>query len=124
MASPRPLPVVLVVDDEPMVRDLMARALQPYCRVFAAADGQEALDLMWGLGEVHAVVTDIQMPVLDGLALAARLKQMNHPPPVLFVSGHGQVTELPSPFLPKPFLPETLVTAVKGLLSRPGPRIQ
>jgi CheY-like chemotaxis protein len=107
-----------------MVRDLMTRALQPYCRVVAAADGQEALDLMWGLGEVDAVVTDIQMPVLDGLALAARLQQLSYPPPVLFVSGHGQVTEVPGPFLPKPFLPEALVTAVNGLLGQPGARVQ
>ena len=116
-------PIVVVVDDEPMMRSLMTRALQPHCHVVAASDGQEALDLIWGMGDVGAVVTDIQMPRLDGLALAVGLRQMNNPPPMLFISAYGHGGELPGPYLAKPFLPDALVTAVGRLLGQQGLRL-
>ena len=117
-APDRPQPVVLVVDDEPMMRALMTQTLRPHYHVVAASDGQEALDLLWGMGDIRAVVTDIQMPRLDGLGLAAQLRQMKNPPPILFISGFGHGGEIPGAYLPKPFAPDALVTAVTRLLDR------
>ena len=70
-------------------RSSSSSARVPHCHVLAASDGQEALDSLSGLGDVQAVVTDIQMPRLDGLALAAKLQQMGNPPGILFISGFG-----------------------------------
>jgi CheY-like chemotaxis protein len=123
MTSPTPdpsPPVVLVVDDEPMMRTLLTQTLRPHYHVLAAADGEEALDLVWGMGnDVRLVVTDIKMPRLDGLGLAAELGRLDHPPLVLFVSAFGgNGDELPGPFLTKPFPPDALVSAVSGLIRR------
>lgn len=121
MASPapnQPRPMVLVVDDEPMTRSLLSRTLRPQYRVLSAADGQEALDLVWGTGEdLQLVVTDIRMPRLNGLELAERLRQLDHPPAVLFISGTA-FGDLPGPCLTKPFLPQVLLATVSRILSR------
>ena len=75
-------PVVLVVDDEPMMRWFMTTVLRDHFRVLVAADGREALDTVREVGdEIAALVTDIRMPHLDGLELAARLKAMDAPLP-------------------------------------------
>ena len=111
-------PVVLVVDDEPMMRWLMTAALRDSSRVLVAADGQEALETLRDVGdEITALVTDVRMPRLDGVALAAALQAMDEPPPLLFVSGFMGGGELPGPFLAKPFPPEALLAAVRRLIA-------
>jgi CheY-like chemotaxis protein len=121
MALPAPppyhrRPVVLVVDDEQMVRDLAQRALSDEYNVLLAADGEEALALL-GMAEIDAVVTDLLMPGLSGLDLAAAMKGLDPCPPMLFISGYGgKGEELPGPLLAKPFLPEALRLAVRRLL--------
>lgn len=110
-------PVVLVVDDEPIMRWLMTAALRDDFRVLVAADGQEALETVRDVGdEIAALVTDVRMPRLDGLALSAALRAMDEPPRLLFVSGFMGGGELPGPFLAKPFPPGALLAAVRRLL--------
>jgi CheY-like chemotaxis protein len=114
-------PVILVVDDEPMMRWFMTTALRDHFRVLVAADGGEALDTVRVVGdEIAALVTDIRMPHVDGLELAAQLRAMDEPPPLLFVSGFMGGGELPGPFLAKPFRPETLLAAVQRLIVAPA----
>lgn len=112
-----PRPVVVVVDDEPVLRRLMGAALQQHFRVLLAADGSEALALfkLAGLG-IAAVVTDIRMPGMDGLALAAALRDLGATIPILFVSGYSVIGEAPAPFLAKPFPPDDLLASVQALL--------
>ena len=101
-----------------MMRSLLSKMLQPLYTVLTAADGQEALDLVWGMDQdVRLVVTDIRMPQLNGLELAERLRQLDHPPAVLFISGTA-FGDLPGPCLTKPFLPQVLLATVSRLLSR------
>jgi CheY-like chemotaxis protein len=116
--APDDAPLILVVDDEPQVRRLMLFVLRDHYRVLVAADGQEALALLSVVGrEVSAVISDLRMPEMDGLALADALSRMEEPPPILFVSGYGRGGgELPGPFLPKPFPPDVLLAAVQKLL--------
>ena len=73
-------PLVLVVDDSRMVRESLARSLtgRGY-RVLRAADGLEALELLRS-EPVDLVVSDVEMPGLDGFALVRRLREL--PPPV------------------------------------------
>ena len=119
---------VLVVEDEPAVRSVALRALRGAgFTVCVAADGDEALRL---LGEargpaVDLVVTDVVMPRLGGLELAARLRERRPGLPVLFVSGYtehaadlqGRLDERTT-FLSKPFTPQDLLRAVRQLLER------
>jgi two-component system cell cycle sensor histidine kinase/response regulator CckA len=111
-------PVVVVVDDEPALRRVMGAALQQHYRVLLAADGSEALALFKSAGSgIAAVVTDIRMPGMDGLALAAALRDMGVTIPILFVSGYSVIGEAPAPFLAKPFPPDDLLANVQALLT-------
>jgi CheY-like chemotaxis protein len=127
MAAPQadPAPVVLVVDDEPILLRLMERALaEAGYRVQGAASGLSALELAATLpGPPDVLVTDLCMDGLNGVDLA-RLLTSKHPrTQVLLVSGFpAGHTEPAWPFLRKPFSPEVLVRAVEQLLcASPGP---
>jgi two-component system, cell cycle sensor histidine kinase and response regulator CckA len=110
---------VLIVDDEDLLRQIMARTLEDRgFEVLSAADGLEAWKVLQESAEsIHAVVTDVKMPRMGGLALAERIRTLPNPPPLLFVSGYGQHDLTPvQPFLPKPFHPDELVALVLQLL--------
>jgi CheY-like chemotaxis protein len=114
-----PRPLVVVVDDEPLLRKLMGAALEGQYRVLLAEDGAGALRLFGGPGGegIAAVVTDIRMPGMDGLALAAALRDRGIEVPILFVSGYAVIGQAPGPILPKPFSPDNLLDAVRQLLT-------
>ena len=114
-----PLPLVLVVDDEPLLRKLMAAALEGHYRVLLAEDGAGALRLFGEAGAegIEAVVTDIRMPVMDGLALAGAIRERGIEVPILFVSGFSVIGQAPGPKLAKPFSPNDLLAAVQQLLN-------
>jgi diguanylate cyclase (GGDEF)-like protein len=78
---------VLVVDDSPLVRKLIAcRLRKAGYRVAEAADGREALDHFQKQGSA-VVITDLNMPHLDGLSLLAALRQYVSPPEVILLTG-------------------------------------
>ena len=112
----------LVVDDDPVVRRLMERALEADgFRVLGAGDGREALRILGEEDEIAVIVADLQMPRLDGRNLAAHLAEWDSAPPILFVSGYDSppgAHPLPGPFLAKPFQPEMLVTRIRQMLGR------
>lgn len=83
----RPLRV-LVVDDEPLVRRFMTRLIGRLVEhVDVAADGQEALEFIMETDEpLHLVLSDLSMPRLNGIELARRLHQLEHPPPVVLMT--------------------------------------
>ena len=114
--------VVLVVDDEDLVRLLTARILTDAgFHVLQAPGGPEALTLLSALGgAVHLLVSDIAMPEMTGLELSAAVRRDWPAVPVLLVSGHGALaTGYQGPFLPKPFTVEGLLGAVSELLPPP-----
>jgi two-component system, LytTR family, response regulator AlgR len=93
----RPLRV-MIVDDEPLARSrlatLVGECTAPTCEVVAeCADVDSAMRALQGRA-VECVLLDIQMPGIDGLELAARMRTMSavidHPPAVIFVTAHGQ----------------------------------
>jgi CheY-like chemotaxis protein len=115
---------ILVVDDEPMVRALIARVLtdEGY-EVVAVADGRAALDAARG-AEVgfDLVVTNNYMPGLTGPELVARVRQDFPDLPILHVDDIGRrrrVGQLPEdvPTIYKPFSIASLREAVRKLLS-------
>ena len=121
MAAPKadPAPVVLVVDDEPILLRLMERALaEAGYRVEGASNGLRALELVGDSPyPPDVLVTDLRMDGLNGVDLA-KLVTQNHPhTQVLLVSGYDpDHTEPTWPFLRKPFPPQALVAAVEQLL--------
>jgi DNA-binding NtrC family response regulator len=121
MAAPKaePAPVVLVVDDEPILLRLMERAFtEAGYLVQGASNGLRALELIGSSPcPPDILVTDLRMEPLNGFDLA-RLVTAKHPhTQVLLVSGYdADHTEPPWPFLRKPFSPQALVRAVEQLL--------
>jgi len=117
---------ILLVEDEPAVRDLAVRVLrsQGYT-VLAAGDGIEALQFVAQQPDAHIdlLITDVVMPRLGGAALAEQLSAMRPAIKVLFTSGYtedailyaGQLAT-DTHFLHKPFSPAALAQKVRGLL--------
>jgi CheY-like chemotaxis protein len=121
--APRGRGLVLVAEDEAGVRRALARALREGgYEVVEAGDGGEALEVAAGR-RFDALVTDVDMPRLDGIELARRLETSQARLPVLFVSGTA-VEALQSPrgpvarcgFLGKPFSDVALLDALHELL--------
>ena len=83
---------ILLVDDEPDLLDIMAEWFhREGARVFVAQHGGEALNLIQQ-NQVDAVVSDIRMPVMDGLALLRHLKSVHaSKPSVIFISGFSDI---------------------------------
>ncbi|MFN3179531.1 MAG: HD-GYP domain-containing protein [Thermus sp.] len=77
---------VLLVDDEPVQRLLLMRALEPLrVEVQEARNGQEALDLLRD-GLPHVVLTDLHMPIMDGLELTRKVKALDPLLPVILLT--------------------------------------
>src|SRR5918997_3500772 len=113
---------VLVVDDDPAIRDIIGTVLEDEgYRVEHAANGQEALDKA-DLCRPHAVVLDVMMPVLDGWEFLAHWSRrpVEQRAPVLVVSAvggrHAAVELGARDFLAKPLDLETLLGKLAGLL--------
>ena len=95
------------------------------CAVMNAGDGAQALEMLEHRQiDIDLVITDIDMPKLDGLELGRRVARMNPRMPVLYMSSElpegfvDRAAELTlPPFLLKPFSIATLVAAVVGLLA-------
>jgi DNA-binding response OmpR family regulator len=109
---------LIVIDDDPMVRRYMRVILQQErFRVRDFADGYEALKSIAVMSsEISAIITDVQMPGLDGVTLAGMVRQALPGVPILMVSGSGPSPDASLPFLPKPFEPRSLLNAVHTLL--------
>jgi DNA-binding response OmpR family regulator len=80
---------VLIADDDPQCRQALTRLLQHAGLdvVVQAADGLEALKILEGI-QVDLIVTDCQMPRLDGMSLTRTLRARHCTAPILMVSGH------------------------------------
>jgi CheY-like chemotaxis protein len=116
---------VMIVDDNPLIRELMAQALDPLCRVILAADGADAL-----LKAVDAppdlIITDFKMPGLDGRQLYEKLRhrEATRNTPFIFVASQGDIEEKLRPlvaaedFIPKPFFTADLVRVAKKFVDR------
>jgi two-component system, cell cycle sensor histidine kinase and response regulator CckA len=117
--------VVLVAEDEPMVRGIMARTLRD-CgyAVLEAATGKEALDVIAAEeGRLSLLIADLVMPEMGGREMAARAAQQWPAIPVLFTSGYTGLDvvrrgllEEGREFVQKPLAPEELARKVRELV--------
>ena len=124
-----PPKTVLVVDDDPMVREVEVQVLrvQGY-RVLAAEGAAEALRLAGETATIHLLITDLVMPEVDGLELTRRFREVHPTTPVLMVSGSLPVLRARSApdfvlfdFLAKPFQFSELLHKVRVLLDAASP---
>ena len=80
-------PSILIVDDEPVIRDLCARTLKDY-RILQAENGQEALRVL-DHEKMDLILVDVMMPVMNGLDLLQKIKEQDPEQLVIVMTGYA-----------------------------------
>ncbi len=127
MTATTPLDV-LIVDDSAAIRKILQRVLRQtdlnLGDIEEAGDGTEAVDILQKRG-FGLILSDINMPQMDGLELLARIKEMKHLKnvPVIMITtegGHGKVMEAvqlgATGYVRKPFTAEQIKEKLTGLI--------
>ncbi len=117
---------ILIVDDNPVVRDLMARGLEGICEVSTAVDGADAL--LRAIDQPpDLILSDFKMPGLDGRQLYEKLRarEATRSIPFIFVASRGEIEEKLRPLgdavedvIAKPFFLPDLVRRAKKTIDR------
>jgi DNA-binding response OmpR family regulator len=115
---------VLVVDDEPMVREVLERYLaREGFAVDVAVDGREALDRFVD-APPDLVLLDLMLPTIDGYEVFRRMRELS-PTPVIMLTARGEQTDRivglelgADDYVAKPFSPREVVARVRAVLRR------
>lgn len=109
---------ILVVDDDPEVRELVSEYLRDFgYHVLEADSGNEALSLLGEHNILHLIITDIRMPEMSGLELAELVARQNRDLKIIFMSGYFAPQPITKRFLRKPFRLAELEVAVRTELA-------
>ena len=123
-----PEATLLVVDDEPSIRELLSASLRfAGFNVLTAADGHEALHHQSG-SHVDLVVLDIMLPDMDGFEVLQRLRERSPELPVLFLTARDDIKDKVQgltvggdDYITKPFSLEEVVARIRAVLRRTNP---
>ncbi len=114
---------VLLVEDEPMVRQVAERALTRHgYTVITATNGEEALEVLSRGEPIELLVSDVVMPLMDGPTMVREARKTRPKLPILFMSGYAEEQLRKSididnvAFLPKPFSVQELAEAARKVL--------
>lgn len=118
---------LLVVDDDPGIRELLCRYLgEQGFRVTAVEDGR-SMDAWLTANSADLVILDLMLPGEDGLSLARRLRG-EHKLPIIMISARGEEVDRivglevgADDYLPKPFNPRELLARIRAVLRRNWP---
>ncbi len=113
----------MVADDDDLLRNLVKEVLEDEgYQVYAAADGQETVDIFWEHPEIALVILDIMMPKMDGIEVLQEIRERTDIPVLMLTALGDSSSELSclrngaSDFVSKPFHYDILVERVKNLL--------
>jgi two-component system OmpR family response regulator len=129
MAEGVPNPKVLVVDDEPNIRELVQVALSFHgCTVTTGATGTEALRLADAC-DPDLIVLDVLLPDIDGFEVCRQLRSVANDVPVIFLTARDATADTVAgltvggdDYITKPFSVEALVARVRAVLRRTARR--
>jgi two-component system chemotaxis response regulator CheY len=117
---------IMVVDDSASLRQVVKIALAGAgYEVLEACDGRDALDKLDGR-KVHLIISDVNMPNMDGITFVINLKQLPHYQftPVVMLTTESEATKMSQgkaagakAWVVKPFQPEQMLTAVSKLVA-------
>lgn len=80
---------LLLIDDECELSESMKELLEEVANeIFTVSNGLEALQILENF-EIHCVVSDVKMPVMDGLKFMRLARERGHEQPIIFFTGHG-----------------------------------
>jgi len=122
-------PKVLVVDDEPNIRELVQVALNFHgCAVATGATGEDALQLTDAF-DPDLIVLDVLLPDIDGFEVCRRLRSVANDVPVIFLTARDATADTVTgltiggdDYITKPFSVEALVARVRAVLRRTAGR--
>jgi len=125
MAEGDPIPKVLVVDDEPNIRELVQVALKFHgCAVTTGATGMDALEYA-ATDDPDLIVLDVMLPDIDGFEVCRRLRAGANDVPVIFLTARDATSDTVTglalggdDYITKPFSVEALVARVRAVLRR------
>jgi two-component system, OmpR family, response regulator len=125
MAEGDAIPKVLVVDDEPNIRELVQVALKFHgCAVTTGATGKDALELAT-VADPDLIVLDVMLPDIDGFEVCRRLRASDNDVPVIFLTARDTTSDTVTgltiggdDYITKPFSVEALVARVRAVLRR------
>ena len=118
-------PKVLVIDDEPNIRELVQVALKFHgCSVTSSASGNEALQRA-STDQPDLIVLDVMLPDIDGFEVCRRLRAQANDVPVIFLTARDTTSDTVTglalggdDYITKPFSVEALVARVRAVLRR------
>ena len=120
---------LLVVDDDPGIRDLLCRYLSEQGYAVSAVQDGKAMDAWLVDNATDLVILDLMLPGEDGLSLARRLRS-DHKLPIVMISARSDEVDRivglevgADDYLPKPFNPRELLARVRAVLRRNSPTI-
>jgi CheY-like chemotaxis protein len=111
-------PVVLVVEDEPLLREMIAFEFElSGFEVIDAGSAEEALQRLSHMPSLDLLFTDIRLPGMDGWSLATQVRAQRPDAPVIYASGNAERRELlpRSEFIPKPYRPDHIFRVAASL---------
>ena len=121
---------ILVVDDEARMRKLLKDFFNTNgYEIIEAENGQKALELFSIHEDVHLIILDVMMPVLDGWATLRKIRETSKVPVIMLTARGEESDELfgfelgVDEYIAKPFSPKILVARVEALLKRCYPNI-
>jgi ligand-binding sensor domain-containing protein/signal transduction histidine kinase/DNA-binding response OmpR family regulator len=115
---------ILIVDDNDEIVDFLQKELQNTYNIYTASDGQQAFDVLKA-ENINIVISDIMMPVMDGIGLCMRIKtdvQYCHIPVILLTAKNTLQSKImglengADAYIEKPFVMEHLLAQIKSLL--------
>ena len=118
---------LLVVDDDPGIRELLCQYLGGQGFRVAAVEDGHTMDAWLAENTPALVILDLMLPGEDGLSLARRLRS-DHQLPIIMISARGEEVDRivglevgADDYLPKPFSPRELLARIRAVLRRNSP---
>lgn len=109
---------ILVVDDDPEVREIVAEFLSDFGHeVLSASGGAEAMEILGKTSKLDLVITDVRMPDISGIELAEVATQQRRDLKVILISGYFVSQQIGRRVLRKPFRMQDLELAVREELA-------
>lgn len=118
-------PKILVVDDDPRLRDLLRRYLGENDFSVSVADGGQSMNRLWIREHFDVLILDLMMPGEDGLQILRRLRAAKDTTPVIMLTARGEDVDRivglelgADDYLAKPFNPRELLARIHAVLRR------
>jgi two-component system, OmpR family, phosphate regulon response regulator OmpR len=119
---------LLVVDDDPRIRDLLRRYLSDNGFAVVTAENAPAMNRLWLRERYDVLILDLMLPGEDGLSILRRLRGANDPTPIIMLTAKGEDVDRivglelgADDYLAKPFNPRELLARINAVLRRRAP---